>query len=325
WARLRWRGDGAGQAPALEGETDEHAGTRLGGPGRRRVRRRRRKRRAAGHTAARGTREPGRQHDRVRWLADAAQVPQRDRRAPGGTERCRAVRPLAHGRDRGDRPRRTRGARPCPGGQHVRAGARPCPLHHDLCARRRRPRRPHRVPAGRRRIPRRPERREHRRGGRRAARPRLPPRRHRDPPDPRPRAARSRAPRPDTALDGVRSSASHRGTGAGRPVLLARTGYTGEDGFELFTAAADAEAVWTALATAGSGDGLVPAGLAARDTLRLEAGMALYGNELSTEVTPFDAGLGRVVALDKPGDFVGRAALAERAQAPPRRVLAGLL
>jgi aminomethyltransferase len=69
----------------------------------------------------------------------------------------------------------------------------------------------------------------------------------------------------------------------------------------------------------------VPAGLAARDTLRLEAGMPLYGNELTVDVTPFDAGLGRVVAFGKPGDFVGRAALAERAQAPPRRVLAGLI
>src|SRR5690242_3471031 len=133
------------------------------------------------------------------------------------------------------------------------------------------------------------------------------------------------APLTDINLDGVKYYASHRGTVAGRPVLLARTGYTGEDGFELFTAAADAEAVWTALAAAGADDGLVPAGLAARDTLRLEAGMPLYGNELSAQVTPFDAGLGRVVVFDKPGDFVGRAALAERAQAPARQVLAGLI
>jgi aminomethyltransferase len=68
----------------------------------------------------------------------------------------------------------------------------------------------------------------------------------------------------------------------------------------------------------------VPAGLAARDTLRLEAGMPLYGNELGPDVTPYDAGLGRVVKLDKPGDFVGRAALAARAGAAPQRVLVGL-
>ena len=129
----------------------------------------------------------------------------------------------------------------------------------------------------------------------------------------------------DIDLDGVKYYSGYRGTVAGQPVLLARTGYTGEDGFELFTASEDAEALWRALAAAGAGDGLVPAGLAARDTLRLEAGMPLYGNELTAEVTPFDAGLGRVVVFDKPGDFVGRAALAERAQAPPRLVLAGLI
>ncbi len=140
-----------------------------------------------------------------------------------------------------------------------------------------------------------------------------------------PRAAAILAPLADIDLDGVKYYSGYRCTVAGQPVLLARTGYTGEDGFELFTASAGAEALWQALATAGAGDGLVPAGLAARDTLRLEAGMPLYGNELSTEVTPFDAGLGRVVVFDKPGDFVGRAALAQRAQAEPSRVLAGLI
>ena len=111
---------------------------------------------------------------------------------------------------------------------------------------------------------------------------------------------------------------------AGIPVLLARTGYTGEDGFELFCQGEQAVAVWAALTEAGAGDGLVPAGLAARDTLRLEAGMPLYGNELGRDLTPFEAGLGRVVKLDKPDDFVGREALAARAQAGPRRTLIGL-
>lgn len=128
----------------------------------------------------------------------------------------------------------------------------------------------------------------------------------------------------DTDLGGVRYYASQPAVICGRRVLLARTGYTGEDGFEMFCDPGDAEPLWTALSAAGAAQGLVPAGLAARDTLRLEAGMPLYGNELGPDVTPFDAGLGRVVKLEKPGDFVGRAALAEYAQQPPRRVLAGL-
>jgi len=96
----------------------------------------------------------------------------------------------------------------------------------------------------------------------------------------------------------------------GESLLLARTGYTGEDGFEIFVANGSAPALWQALLAAGEGHGLVPAGLASRDSLRLEAGMPLYGNELSREGTPFAAGLGPVVALkSKDGDFVGRSAL----------------
>jgi len=139
-----------------------------------------------------------------------------------------------------------------------------------------------------------------------------------------PHASRILQPLADIGLDEVRYYAGQRAVIAGRKVLLARTGYTGEDGFELFTSPGDAEPVWMALAEAGEADGLVPAGLSARDTLRLEAGMPLYGNELNAQVTPFDVGLGRVVVFAKPGDFVGRAALAARAQAAPARTLVGL-
>ena len=105
---------------------------------------------------------------------------------------------------------------------------------------------------------------------------------------------------------------------------MARTGYTGEDGFELFCRPADAVRLWEALTAAGGPAGLIPAGLAARDTLRLEAGMPLYGNELGPDMTPFEAGLGRVVKFDKPGDFVGRPALLARSLAGPDRELVGL-
>ncbi len=140
-----------------------------------------------------------------------------------------------------------------------------------------------------------------------------------------PNATSILTPLTDAGLDAVKYYASYPATVAGREVLLARTGYTGEDGFELFTRPEDAEAIWAALTEAGAGHGLLPAGLAARDTLRLEAGMPLYGNELGPDLTPFDAGLGRVVKLDKPGDFVGRAALEERAAATPQRELVGLV
>jgi aminomethyltransferase len=140
-----------------------------------------------------------------------------------------------------------------------------------------------------------------------------------------PNASAILTPLTDADLAAVKYYASYPATVAGHPVLLARTGYTGEDGFELFTRPEDAERIWAALTQAGAGHGLIPAGLAARDTLRLEAGMPLYGNELGRDLTPYDAGLGRVVKLDKPGDFVGRAALEERAGATPARELVGLV
>lgn len=109
-------------------------------------------------------------------------------------------------------------------------------------------------------------------------------------------------------------------TVAGRGVLLARTGYTGEDGFEVYCRPGDAVAVWESLLARGPS----PAGLACRDTLRLEAGMALYGHELSVRVTPLQAGLERVVAFDK-SDFVGAAALRRQRAEGPADVLVGLV
>ncbi len=99
--------------------------------------------------------------------------------------------------------------------------------------------------------------------------------------------------------------------GAVQDLLLARTGYTGEDGFEIYVPNGDAAGLWEALLEAGDGHGLIPAGLACRDSLRLEAGMPLYGNELSREGNPYAAGLGPVVSLAKESDFVGKAVLAE--------------
>ncbi|MGW3340478.1 glycine cleavage system aminomethyltransferase GcvT [Streptomyces sp. NPDC001009] len=132
----------------------------------------------------------------------------------------------------------------------------------------------------------------------------------------------------DADLDGLKYYAGLPGTVAGVPALIARTGYTGEDGFELFVKPEHAAKLWQALLEAGTAAGLVPCGLSCRDTLRLEAGMPLYGHELTTELTPFDAGLGRVIKFGKEGDFVGREALAkaaERAEAQPPRVLVGLI
>ena len=98
--------------------------------------------------------------------------------------------------------------------------------------------------------------------------------------------------------------------GAVQELLLARTGYTGEDGFEIYVPNVDAAGLWDALLEAGEGHGLIPAGLAARDSLRLEAGMPLYGNELSLLGNAYTAGLGPVVSLAKESDFVGKEALA---------------
>ncbi|HEY8445790.1 MAG TPA: glycine cleavage system aminomethyltransferase GcvT [Thermomicrobiales bacterium] len=105
------------------------------------------------------------------------------------------------------------------------------------------------------------------------------------------------------------------------PAMIARTGYTGEDGFEIYTAIEEIGRVWDALMEAGKDNGLVPAGLGARDTLRLEARMPLYGQELADDICPLEAGLGWAVKLEK-GDFIGRDAIAAmKAAGPPRKLV----
>lgn len=139
-----------------------------------------------------------------------------------------------------------------------------------------------------------------------------------------PRAAEILAPLTTTNLDEVRYFAGYDSRVAGCDVMLARTGYTGEDGFELFTSPSDAPTVWQALTDSGAAHDLKPAGLSCRDTLRLESGMPLYGHELSSELTPYHANLGRVVRLDKESDFVGRSALEPVSEKPTERTLVGL-
>ena len=112
---------------------------------------------------------------------------------------------------------------------------------------------------------------------------------------------------------------------AGVNCLLARTGYTGEDGFEIYIPVESAGKVFDEIIAAGSDQGLLPTGLACRDTLRLEAGMPLYGHEMNLDVNPYQAGFGKVVRLDKPGDFVGKKALTELSNTKPEKVLVGIV
>ncbi len=124
-----------------------------------------------------------------------------------------------------------------------------------------------------------------------------------------------------TDLAAIRYYRFAHGEVDGAPVLFSRTGYTGEDGFELYLAPEHAAAVWDRLLAVGQADGLVPAGLGARDTLRLEAGMALYGHEIDETTTPWEANLDWVVKLDG-GDFIGREALiAARERGLSRRMV----
>ena len=113
-----------------------------------------------------------------------------------------------------------------------------------------------------------------------------------------------------------------RGDVAGVSCLISRTGYTGEDGFEICTPWDGAEPVWNRLLEAGDGDAPVPIGLGARDTLRLEAKLLLYGQDMDETTTPWEAGLGRFIRFDT-GDFLGRAVLLRQSEEGPDRRLAG--
>ncbi len=105
--------------------------------------------------------------------------------------------------------------------------------------------------------------------------------------------------------------------------IISRTGYTGEDGFELYCAPVDVVKLWNDLLAAGNSQGLLPAGLGARDTLRLEAGMCLYGHELDEQTNPLEANLGWTVKLDK-GDFIGRDALLKTKEQGLKKKLVGI-
>jgi aminomethyltransferase len=140
-----------------------------------------------------------------------------------------------------------------------------------------------------------------------------------------PRSREILAPLVDIDLGDLRFYAGTNGHFVDRRAFIARTGYTGEDGFELFVPWDDGPAVWETLLAAGGGDAVVPAGLGARDTLRLEAGMPLYGNELDRDHSPIAAQLGRFVRLDADRKFVGRDALISLADRAPEHVLVGLM
>jgi aminomethyltransferase len=138
-----------------------------------------------------------------------------------------------------------------------------------------------------------------------------------------PRAESLLQPLTDIPLSRIGFYRSARGAVDGVPALMARTGYTGEDGFELYLPADAAVRVWRSLLDAGAGSGLLPVGLGARDSLRLEVGYPLYGSDLDEEHTALESGLGWIVKLEK-GDFVGRDALVRQQREGIPRALVGI-
>ncbi len=139
-----------------------------------------------------------------------------------------------------------------------------------------------------------------------------------------PRSIEMLAPHADVDLASLRYYFCAEGRVNGIPAVIARTGYTGEDGFELFVDGEDASFIWNALLRAHQAQGLEACGLGARDVLRLEAGMPLYGHELTEAITPVQAGLNWAVKLDKP-EFVGKEALEEQLELDTYSRIVGLV
>ncbi|SDI32175.1 glycine cleavage system aminomethyltransferase GcvT [Natribacillus halophilus] len=110
----------------------------------------------------------------------------------------------------------------------------------------------------------------------------------------------------------------------GRPAIVSRSGYTGEDGYEIYCDSSEAGEIWDALLQAGESAGIQPCGLGARDTLRFEAGLPLYGQEISETISPLEAKLGFAVKVNKEADFIGKAALAAEKENKPARKLVGI-
>ncbi len=137
-----------------------------------------------------------------------------------------------------------------------------------------------------------------------------------------PRAAEILQKLTPVALDPIRYYHFTVGKVSGVGSLIARTGYTGEDGFEIYFAPEFSEKVWADLLSAGKSAGLIPSGLGARNTLRLEAGMCLYGHEIDAETTPLEAGLSWICKLDKP-NFLGKKDIAEQKRSGTHRKLVG--
>jgi len=137
-----------------------------------------------------------------------------------------------------------------------------------------------------------------------------------------PKALATLQPLVDVELSAIKYYWFTRGPVDGVPAIIARTGYTGEDGFEIYFDPAESERLWEKLLATGKEHGIQPCGLAARNTLRLEAKMALYGNDIDDTTTPYEADLAWIVKLQK-GDFIGRDVLAKQKEAGVQRKLVG--